>query len=573
MNKKREGLILWILVILLLVGNLTVAGYLLIKNSEKDIAMKEAIPECSDEPEDVVNIDDKEVKNSETSELKEFQSQGERIISKSSDITVSWEYFGQKCDNGDIFEDNRFDKILEECVKENKEYDNQYFSYCITTIGVVSSGIYSGDNVYEFTCGEPGMGGIYGPTVIAVKNNDDFIVLNNYSDDDAYFMKNYAVIDNGTMIKTNDIPDEIAITGSKIKFIEGKETKIWDYISSKDEEITPVFKYDDENFLYRDTENCYYIKTGDGKVEYNFPESFFVMDYIKKNGEKNEDIYSYQSYSECGSMNCYNYSDVTKENLDRIGETSIGVDVFRLKYNNDAIKKYENIYVNEYYSYGKEKISYNEFLASEPLLYIEDPLGNIIELKKSIYMPAVECGKPVIYLYPEQEMNVRVFVEPDGGLSITEPEYNKENGWFVKAQPNGDLYNYENGTNYDYLFWEGYGLNYKRGKEGFVVSREDMKDFLDDKLIKLGLIKKEADEFIEFWLPRMQEKEFYFITFMSKEDFDKIAPLNIIPKPDTVIRVFMDFEGLDEKIDVVEQEIITPDRKGFTVAEWGGALH
>jgi len=99
-----------------------------------------------------------------------------------------------------------------------------------------------------------------------------------------------------------------------------------------------------------------------------------------------------------------------------------------------------------------------------------------------------------------------------------------------------------------------------------------VEEFLDEKLIELGLIKKEADEFIEFWLPKMQEKNFYFITFMPKESFDKLAPLNIIPRPDTVIRVFMDFEGLDEEIEFTEQEIATPERNGFTVVEWGGAL-
>ena len=47
-------------------------------------------------------------------------------------------------------------------------------------------------------------------------------------------------------------------------------------------------------------------------------------------------------------------------------------------------------------------------------------------------------------------------------------------------------------------------------------------------------------------------------------------PLYINPKPDTVIRILMEFKALDEPIDVVEQKLETPTRTGFTVVEWGG---
>ena len=48
-------------------------------------------------------------------------------------------------------------------------------------------------------------------------------------------------------------------------------------------------------------------------------------------------------------------------------------------------------------------------------------------------------------------------------------------------------------------------------------------------------------------------------------------PLIVTQNPDTVIRVLMEFKGLDEPIEgIKEQHIITPERKGFTVVEWGG---
>jgi hypothetical protein len=47
-------------------------------------------------------------------------------------------------------------------------------------------------------------------------------------------------------------------------------------------------------------------------------------------------------------------------------------------------------------------------------------------------------------------------------------------------------------------------------------------------------------------------------------------PLDISPKPDSVIRITMDFKSLDNYIKVKEQELKTPERIGFTVVEWGG---
>ena len=47
-------------------------------------------------------------------------------------------------------------------------------------------------------------------------------------------------------------------------------------------------------------------------------------------------------------------------------------------------------------------------------------------------------------------------------------------------------------------------------------------------------------------------------------------PLEINPNPDTIIRVLMIFKGLESRIEVEEQELGTPERKGFTLVECGG---
>lgn len=47
-------------------------------------------------------------------------------------------------------------------------------------------------------------------------------------------------------------------------------------------------------------------------------------------------------------------------------------------------------------------------------------------------------------------------------------------------------------------------------------------------------------------------------------------PLEISKKPDTLIRILMLYKGLDEKIEVKEQILKSPERQGFVAVEWGG---
>jgi hypothetical protein len=65
---------------------------------------------------------------------------------------------------------------------------------------------------------------------------------------------------------------------------------------------------------------------------------------------------------------------------------------------------------------------------------------------------------------------------------------------------------------------------------------------------------------------------YFFVTFLGNKEMDAIAPLTIIPKPDSVIRILMDFSPLQKPIFVEGYEIKTPNRNGFTVVEWGGVL-
>jgi hypothetical protein len=106
--------------------------------------------------------------------------------------------------------------------------------------------------------------------------------------------------------------------------------------------------------------------------------------------------------------------------------------------------------------------------------------------------------------------------------------------------------------------------------EGFVIKGEDTIAFLEEKLAMLGLSEREANEFIIYWLPKLEDNKYNFIRFETMEEINDNMPLDITPAPDTIIRVMMEFKGLNNKIDVKEQKIETPQRNGFVVVEWGG---
>ena len=175
-------------------------------------------------------------------------------------------------------------------------------------------------------------------------------------------------------------------------------------------------------------------------------------------------------------------------------------------------------------------------------------------------------AKPVIYLYPEEETEITVTLDYDGELTCVYPEYN--DGWTVTAAPDGTLTD-EAGQTYRYLYWEGEADTEFDLSRGFCVPGDETAEFLEEALAKLGLNRAEANEFIIYWLPKLQNNAYNLIAFQT-DVYEESARLTVTPEPDTVIRVFMAWEPLDKPVEIEPQELTAPERIGFTVVEWGG---
>ena len=201
---------------------------------------------------------------------------------------------------------------------------------------------------------------------------------------------------------------------------------------------------------------------------------------------------------------------------------------------------------------------------------IKDSKDNCENINSGTYIDALPItkAKPVIYLYPEKETQLTVKLGKKENITCSYPQY--KDGWNVIAKPDGTLIDTETGRKLYSLYWEGIHTEEPDTTEGFVVKGSDTIKFLEEKLSILGLNEIEAEEFIIYWLPKMQNNKYNYIRFATMDEINKSMPLEFSTKPDTVIRVLMQYKALDSEIEVKEQQLSTPERKGFTVVEWGG---
>lgn len=192
--------------------------------------------------------------------------------------------------------------------------------------------------------------------------------------------------------------------------------------------------------------------------------------------------------------------------------------------------------------------------------------GSLVQIYRSFCLsndPGTVEKKPAVYLYPLQTTDVSVMVKVNGSIIFSDPEYNT--GWNVSVTPDGIINN-----KYDYLFYEANLKKYEVPNEGWVVEYDNLKNWCDEYLPKLGLNKKEKEQFEEYWLAKLRKAKYYDIRMLDDKFLSENMDLLIEPKPETLIRLNFYFKPLSSKIELKAPEIKEMTRKGFTVVEWGG---
>ena len=329
----------------------------------------------------------------------------------------------------------------------------------------------------------------------------------------------------------------------------------------------------------------YYIIKDDYQGEYDIQFASFIDSYNTNNDLKSKfektkimDFNEYMSYCSKWKIE-QKYTDPTKNyaiiSYAAYGATSIDARLVAVNYENNNA----NIYVWDDRSgvVADTLLTYVIVIPTDKAVnninvvsvYTSEEFNNIKRYGTTYNPNTMSFDKPIIYLYPTEETKVSVKLLKDDSITCSYPKY--EESWEVVAKPNGDLTYLSNGRQLYALYYESKNnIKIDVQKDGFIVKSEDVAEFLEEKLEILGLNQREAEEFIIYWLPKLESNKYNYIRFATEEEINENMPLEINPKPDTIIRILMTYKGLEEPIDVEEQKLITPERNGFVVVEWGG---
>lgn len=316
----------------------------------------------------------------------------------------------------------------------------------------------------------------------------------------------------------------------------------------------------------------YYILLNDStKAYYNVSPTFMLDDGTLKatfvDSSKKTTAFDKVKTSACGG------GSATFPMVAAVSATSGEVEVAST--NDSKIYSFTNstnplvVYVYGYYNSGQSSVKpISQFVSDLGTIVWTDDYGSTIVFSNRDYAPLAECGKPVIYLYPAETTEVSVKVGAD--ITQSEPAYNS--GWQVTASPLGKLTT-SDGSLFDYLFWEGFGKGeYPQITTGTVVAASDAVQKIKTDLSTIGLNSKEIADFVEFWGPKLPTSGSVRLTWLTNDEMNKLAPLSVSPKPDSVIRVFLDFASVNGGAAITPQTLPTYARNGFTLVEWGGLL-
>ncbi len=87
---------------------------------------------------------------------------------------------------------------------------------------------------------------------------------------------------------------------------------------------------------------------------------------------------------------------------------------------------------------------------------------------------------------------------------------------------------------------------------------------------RFALSDRERTDFVTYWLPHLEQNKHSVIQFLTEAEYERHARMEIIPKPDSVIRLFMIFRAAEAPVPTGNPELELRRREGFTVVEWGG---
>lgn len=245
------------------------------------------------------------------------------------------------------------------------------------------------------------------------------------------------------------------------------------------------------------------------------------------------------------------------------------VDVDSVLSYGDGSYSFENVRTGNYYIHA-DKIdtsldSTDYIYADCDYFYSNGKETFTVDTLSLWFWPQVE--KPAIYIYPEENDRFQVKLSLKNGTKITEstPEY--KSGWDASVEKSGKI-----DGKYDYLFYEASIKKIPDIPCGYCISQGNLKNELDELLMEIGLNEQETDEFLDYWLNRLQDYKYYKIFPVVNRQLEDYVELEITPPAKTSLRVWFFFQGCDKPEELPSPHIDKFVREGTTVIEWGGVM-
>lgn len=141
--------------------------------------------------------------------------------------------------------------------------------------------------------------------------------------------------------------------------------------------------------------------------------------------------------------------------------------------------------------------------------------------------------KPNIYIYPEQkiELGLELFFPIGGRILVSIPEYG--NGWNVSVDTTGLINN-----NYSYLFYESTQPDIWQRNNGWVIKKTELESFFRANMTDYGFYGQEIEDYIEYWIPRLDKYSYYSIFPQTKELINDAIEFSFSLEPDNILRLF-----------------------------------
>jgi hypothetical protein len=361
-----------------------------------------------------------------------------------------------------------------------------------------------------------------------------------------------------------------------LDILTGKEI-----LKIKDRYLSPLYNEKDKNTLvyytaWNNTSKNSTIYNKNGKLMFN-GETFKNV-YFTNNDTilitKDSQTYQIRDIDNTTSFTSKKYKEIFKFGADHIFVLDNDNIIKVINHQDELIVTFMEW--NENYTFDEHSSGSNDEQIYFTYSFYSDDEDECIEYvydKKTTKVSTTEpdiCGgygKPLLYLYPTTKTNVTVSFEKPQLLTTTYPKFISK--WNVAAYPNGDLYD-KNGKYYYGLYWEENMQHSIDFKEGFYVTKDNAISFLEEKLSVIGLSEREANEFIMYWLPILENNKQSLVYFELTEERQRHNKLIISPTPDSLLRVAIHVKRVNTKVNIKEQKLPTFKRQGFVAVEWGG---